>query len=577
MLTDIDWTRKSRTYDISGDYTDNPEIVMSDPMYASTGDAYFQVETVDDVDTGLSKPYTYLWRRELVEISADGDELGSRTWEVEMTQTVSGSTWQERINGGAFYPLESPGAGTIATFTWTFNFTGYQPGTYEFQGNFSVNGGTLSTEQVIGKFDLRAVAIAHTGPLLPFDPQEEELPIELAARITTLPSPGTGRVFSDGWSPEAPLTWRVSGSSFSANEAHISDTGTETPAEQVDVTSEWDGRNLDGDYATESISLAWKVISAVPSSNPDEGNYYAKDNSSMLVYHRRCECDPLTGECKCVIELSTGGPVPLRLEYLSFYGHQSAASMGSGWRLLGSAKLKQAASGDLIYTSESGHVLRWHEGTGGVYTPAREDNYVTAETGGTSAFRLTFKGQSFRDFDSSGRLVADIDRIGNTLSYAYNMDGHLESVTDGRERYFYFDYGSRTDGQPEEIRVDDPVTGRLIQLEYDSENRLERVTDAAGEVTELEYNSLGLLSKETRVRPTLGDLVIEHHYAGRWLASEQLPGDVARVYSGDHLWVGPIVGGVIQDEDCGRTLDMARDPFGNPVYREENKPSSLYD
>lgn len=570
MSTTVEWKRKPKTYAIDGSSTSNSEVIMSAPMFANKGDEYLTMTTYDTINTSISTPYTYVWRRDFNTLDGNGNVVGSNVYEMEMHQTDTESSWRERINGGEWLEKPLGGPGTAGAFGWEFQLIAYDPGTYEVLASTTVNGIAQQVDFLLGKFDLRALQVIASVPTEPFDPQEVEVyPIVLTAEVTTLPPPGPGRVFPLGWIPEAPLTWTMNGSSQGASAAFLFDTGTVlNPSYTTNLSTNWDGKNENGDYARVPISLSWNVIDAVPASNPNSGNHYDEAFARLPIFHRKCECDETSGELQISVPLSSDGPVPLTANYLSFNGHFPSASLGWGWNSTGSAKLTLLGSGDLIYRSESGHVLRW-EPSGATFVPVSKDNYVVAQSLGGGGHRLTFRNQSYRDFNSSGKVIADVDRNGNTISYTYNGSGHLASVSDGQGRYHYYDYGSRTDGQPEEIRINHPTTGRRVQFEYDAEDRLERVTNPAGEVTEFEYGEYGLLSKMTQVRPVLGDLVIEYSYLNRRLVSENIYGVLARNHSGYNIRSVGLHAGA---ELCGRTLDTLYDVNGNFIYREDNKP-----
>ena len=244
------------------------------------------------------------------------------------------------------------------------------------------------------------------------------------------------------------------------------------------------------------------------------------------------------------MDLMPGESLSPVIGYFSGLSGRAAASFGHGWRSTASARMEETSpDGSLIYKSENGMVMRWEPDGNGAYVPATDDNYVAAEklSGG---YRLTFKNQTIREFDSAGYLSADIDRNGNTVAYTYS-GGQLDTVSDGKGRSLHYSYGVRSDGQPVSIRANNAPTGRQVQLAYYpdtdpvSPNRLYQITDPEGDVTEFAYDDSGRMAKMTVVRPTLGDQVIEYLYNlyGQ-LYLETVNEEVATSYSYSQKYIG---------------------------------------
>lgn len=75
----------------------------------------------------------------------------------------------------------------------------------------------------------------------------------------------------------------------------------------------------------------------------------------------------------------------------------------------------------------------------------------------------------------SGRLTNSVDPFGNTLSYAYNANGTLLSVTNANGEITYFDYTGTNLTQIRTVATGN-VTLTRVRYAYDSANRLSTVT-----------------------------------------------------------------------------------------------------
>ncbi|MBX3167244.1 MAG: RHS repeat protein [Candidatus Eremiobacteraeota bacterium] len=83
-----------------------------------------------------------------------------------------------------------------------------------------------------------------------------------------------------------------------------------------------------------------------------------------------------------------------------------------------------------------------------------------------------------------------MDRNGNAATYTYS-GGQLATMTDACGTVVTFDYTGRSDGQPVEVFCG----SRSILYSYDLDDRLESITNPAGETTSFVYNAEGLIWK----------------------------------------------------------------------------------
>ncbi len=93
--------------------------------------------------------------------------------------------------------------------------------------------------------------------------------------------------------------------------------------------------------------------------------------------------------------------------------------------------------------------------------------------------------------DSTGRLLRQADRNDNTVSFGYDAQGLLATVTDTQNRQSTLSYvGGRLD------TVTDP-SGRTVHYTYTAGGNLENVTDTGGNVVHYRYNGDVLIDQVT--------------------------------------------------------------------------------
>jgi len=157
----------------------------------------------------------------------------------------------------------------------------------------------------------------------------------------------------------------------------------------------------------------------------------------------------------------------------------------------------------------TGRVLFPEQGTGRLFSYAGTDSsgalvFTTTATSqqlGDQVRRInsatleyrTANGEVMR-FDGNGRLVAKIDRNGNTTTLSYT-GSNLTSITDAVGRAISLNY----DAQGRVTQAKDPL-GRLTQYTYDASGMLAAVTDPLGNVTRYGYDTNGQLITVTDPR-----------------------------------------------------------------------------
>jgi YD repeat-containing protein len=141
---------------------------------------------------------------------------------------------------------------------------------------------------------------------------------------------------------------------------------------------------------------------------------------------------------------------------------------------------------------------------------------------GATQWTLTFDNGEKRLFDNtSGSLVAIVDRNGNTTQLSYDGTGRLATVTDPASRHLYFGYGSGSSRLVTSITSD--LTGLSLAYLFDSQGRLIKVTKPDQTILTFEYDGNSMI---TAVKDNDGKILESHTYDsnGRGLTSSRAGG-----------------------------------------------------
>ena len=148
-------------------------------------------------------------------------------------------------------------------------------------------------------------------------------------------------------------------------------------------------------------------------------------------------------------------------------------------------------------------------------------------------------------FDSEGRQTAHVDRNGNHISYAYDEDDRLTSVTDpaGLTATLSYAAGLLTS-------IQDPV-GRETTFEHDDRGNLIRIVNPDGTARTFRYDERHLLIGQRDRRGF--DTRYEYDFSGRFVRSE-LPGGITREVLSDAS------AGLVNPAEGGGTIDNPAPP-----------------
>lgn len=148
-------------------------------------------------------------------------------------------------------------------------------------------------------------------------------------------------------------------------------------------------------------------------------------------------------------------------------------------------------------------------------------NIAATISQGTSYTTVTFQNGEQRRFDNTtGNLIAILDRNGNTTSLTYDGSGRLVTVTDAAARYLTFNYGSPSSHIVSGITSS---VGISVSYTYDGQGRLSLVTEQDLSTFNFTYNTQSLI---TQVTDSLGKVLESHTYdsTGRGLSGSKANG-----------------------------------------------------
>jgi YD repeat-containing protein len=200
---------------------------------------------------------------------------------------------------------------------------------------------------------------------------------------------------------------------------------------------------------------------------------------------------------------------------------------GPNWRstyeeriLLGVDNLVRYSRGDGDYWA-----LAYNGSTYSVVSPGNVSATLAA---GSTYWTLTFQNGEQRRFDNTtGNLIAIVDRNGNTTQVSYDSSGRLATVTDPASRTLTFSYGSSSSKLITGVTAS---VGPSLTYTYDSQNRLSQVTKPDSTTITFAYNSQSLI---TSVTDSNGKVLESHTYDSnaRGLTSSRAGGVEAVTFS----------------------------------------------
>lgn len=165
---------------------------------------------------------------------------------------------------------------------------------------------------------------------------------------------------------------------------------------------------------------------------------------------------------------------------------------------------------------------------GSTYNVAAPASASATLAAGSTYWTLTLQNGDQRRFDNTtGNLIAIIDRNGNSTQLSYDSSGRLITVTDPVSRYLTFSYGSPSSHLVTGVTAS---VGPSLAYAYDAQGRLTQVTKPDLTTVSFTYNSQSLIANVT---DSNGKILESHTYdsSGRGLTSSRAAGVDAVTFS----------------------------------------------
>jgi YD repeat-containing protein len=200
---------------------------------------------------------------------------------------------------------------------------------------------------------------------------------------------------------------------------------------------------------------------------------------------------------------------------------------GPNWRSTYEERVFVGSDNYIKYARGDGSF--WSFGsTGGSWSLAAPQSVAVTLANGATYWTMTFQNGEQRLFNNtSGSLIAIIDRNGNATQLSYDGLNRLVTVTDPASRHLYFSYASPSSYLVTGITSD---VGISLTYAYDGQNRLSQVTNPDLTTVTFAYDSHSLI---TAVTDSSGKILESHTYDsnGRGLTSSRALGVEALMVS----------------------------------------------
>jgi YD repeat-containing protein len=221
------------------------------------------------------------------------------------------------------------------------------------------------------------------------------------------------------------------------------------------------------------------------------------------------------------------GGLTLRRTWNSMWPISQAALQlgifGPNWRSTFEERIFVGGDNYIKYSRSDGSF--WSFGvnitSGSGWAVAAPANVAADLEQGLTCWTLTFQNGEQRRFDNTtGNLIAIVDRNGNTTQISYDSSNRLTTVTDPASRHLTFTYGSPSSYLVTGVSSD---VGLSLTYSYDNQGRLSTVTKPDLSTVSFAYNTQSLI---TSVVDPNGKVLESHTYDTnfRGLSSSQANG-----------------------------------------------------
>jgi RHS repeat-associated protein len=158
------------------------------------------------------------------------------------------------------------------------------------------------------------------------------------------------------------------------------------------------------------------------------------------------------------------------------------ARLGPGWTHPYATRL-ELPTGYVKLHGTNGATALWKANADGTFSaPERVKARLTR--GADNAYVVTYKDQTKDVFDSTGRLLRQLDHNAYATSVTYDAGGRIDHVTDEAGRRLTYTH----DGAGRISSITDPA-GRVVNYDYDPSGDLTSVVDVAGKTWSYGYDS----------------------------------------------------------------------------------------
>ena len=165
---------------------------------------------------------------------------------------------------------------------------------------------------------------------------------------------------------------------------------------------------------------------------------------------------------------------------------------GPNWRSTFEERVFLGSDNYMKYGRSDGSFWSFGYATGGTWRVAAPANIAATLAMGSNYWTITFQNGEQRLFDnSSGHLIAIIDRNGNTTQLTYDAVGRLVTVTDPASRHLYFAYGNGSSYLVTGVTSDVSIS---VSYSYDTLGRLSQVIEPDGSTMTFQYDANSFIS-----------------------------------------------------------------------------------
>jgi RHS repeat-associated protein len=268
----------------------------------------------------------------------------------------------------------------------------------------------------------------------------------------------------------------------------------------------------------------------------------------------------------------------LDLNVSQFYNSlaSGAGSVGNRWRLGLSRDvgLQFPGGGSAIYTAPTGYSVTFASQNGAFADPPGLDASLVKNSDGTYTLTFHQSGEHY-EFSSAGVFTADVDRDGNTISFAYGTSGLPKSITDTQGRVVQVTNGSN--GFVTKIA---DSTGRSATYAYSSAGNLLTFTDLSGAQTKFTYDASSDVTGITDPAGHVFTLAYDSSHRVTSITAKEGP-VTSFAYSGSTTTVTDPDGNktTYTSDASGRVTEVAdaQGGTGKATYTADDSPAQLTD